>query len=46
MLKKTLLALGLAAGFAFSAQTAAAGNQLAVAIDGYDTVSYHDGAPL
>ena len=46
MLKKTLLALGLAAGFALSAQAAVAGNQLAVAIGGYDTVSYHDGAPL
>ena len=45
MFKTTLLALGLAAGVALSAQSAAAGNQLAVAIGGYDTVSYHDGAP-
>ncbi len=45
MFKKTLLALGLAAGFALAAQTAGAGNQLAVAIGGYDTVSYHDGTP-
>ena len=46
MLKKFLLALGLAAGFALTAQSAAAGNQLAVAIGGYDTVSYHDGTPM
>ena len=45
MLRKSLLALGLAAGVALTAQTAMAGNQLAVAIGGYDTVSYHSGTP-
>ncbi len=45
MIKKTFLALGLATGFALAAQTATAGNQLAVAIGGYDTVSYHNGTP-
>jgi len=46
MIKKTISAAALAAGLAIFAQSATAGNQLAVAIGGYDTVSYHDGAPL
>lgn len=46
MIKKTISAAALAAGLAIFAQSATAGNQLAVAIGGYDTVSYHDGTPL
>ena len=46
MFKTTLAAVGLAAGLTLSAMTVQAGNQLAVAIGGYDTVSYHDGTPL
>lgn len=34
-----------AAGLAMTALPALAGNQLAVAIGGYDTVSYHSGTP-
>ena len=45
MFKTPLAAAGLAAGIALSAFTAQAGNQLAIAIGGYDTVSYHDGTP-
>lgn len=37
--------LGAAAGFAATIRPAAAGNQLAVAISGYDAVSYQSGTP-
>lgn len=45
MMKKTIAALGLAAGLSLAAGFAQAGNQLAVAIGGYDTVSYHTTGP-
>ncbi|MEM8655072.1 MAG: hypothetical protein AAGF36_10040 [Pseudomonadota bacterium] len=45
MLKKMLAILGVAMAMTFGVQTAQAGNQLAVALSGYDTISYHDGAP-
>ena len=45
MLKKMLAILGVAVAMAFGTQTAQAGNQLAVALSGYDTVSYHNGTP-
>lgn len=45
MLKKMLAILGIVFSMTLSTQTAQAGNQLAVALSGYDTVSYHDGAP-
>ena len=44
-MKKHLAFLAVAAVAAFTSLPAFAGNQLAVAIGGYDTVSYHDGAP-
>ncbi|WP_299653707.1 YHS domain-containing (seleno)protein [uncultured Tateyamaria sp.] len=46
ILKKMLAILGVAVAMAFGAQNAQAGNQLAVALSGYDTVSYHDGTPV
>lgn len=46
MMKKILAVLGVAFAVALGAQNAQAGNQLAVALSGYDTVSYHDGTPL
>lgn len=46
MLNRLLAILTLSFGLAFGAQSASAGNQLSVALSGYDTVSYHDGAPL
>lgn len=45
MMKRVLASLTVAAGLSLSAMPAYAGNQLAVAIGGYDTVSYHDGEP-
>ncbi len=45
MIRKALAVSGLVAGLAIGAQTASAGNQLAVALGGYDTVSYHNGTP-
>ena len=44
-MKRILTAIFIAAITAVASLPAAAGNQLAVAIGGYDTVSYHDGAP-
>lgn len=45
MLKKMLAILGIVFSMTLFTQSAQAGNQLAVALSGYDTVSYHDGAP-
>ena len=45
-MKRRLKPLALAAGLAVSALPAWAGNHLAVALSGFDTVSYHDGAPM
>lgn len=45
MLKQSLFAFGFAAAVTLSAVCAQAGNQLAVALSGYDTVSYHNGKP-
>ncbi len=45
MLKMTIAALTVALATALAPVSAFAGNQLAVALGGYDTVSYHDGAP-
>lgn len=45
MLKKVLAVLGIALVTAFGGKAADAGNQLAVALSGYDTVSYHNGTP-
>lgn len=44
-MKTLLAALSVAATMALTALPVSAGNQLAVALGGYDTVSYHDGAP-
>ncbi|MEM9013340.1 MAG: YHS domain-containing (seleno)protein [Pseudomonadota bacterium] len=44
-MRKSVTAGLLSLGLAFSALPVAAGNQLAVAIGGYDTVSYHSGEP-
>lgn len=46
MLNRLLAILTLSFGLALGAQSASAGNQLSVALSGYDTVSYHDGEPL
>jgi hypothetical protein len=45
MLKTLFAAIMTLAAVSLVPATASAGNQLAVAIGGYDTVSYHDGAP-
>lgn len=44
MIRKLFSAAFAAALIAFASVPASAGNQLAVAIGGYDTVSYHNGA--
>jgi len=44
-MKRLLAALSVAFGLAITALPAWAGNQLAVALSGYDTVSYHTGTP-
>lgn len=44
-MRRVLTAAALFAATVFASLPAAAGNQLAVAIGGYDTVSYHDGTP-
>ena len=44
-MKKLLAALSIAFGLLVSALPATAGNQLAIALSGYDTVSYHQGEP-
>jgi len=46
MMKRTITAFVLAAATGLAANVASAGNQLAVAIGGYDTVSYHEDGPL
>ncbi len=46
MLKNFVAASVTAAALALSSLPAVAGNQLAVALGGYDTVSYHDGTPM
>ena len=43
--RKTLTGLAIAAALAVTTAPAFAGNQLAVAIGGYDTVSYHQDGP-
>lgn len=45
-MRKIVTTLAAAATFAVASLPAFAGNQLAVAIGGYDTVSYHDGGPV
>jgi YHS domain-containing protein len=45
MLKTLFAAIMTLTAVSLVPATASAGNQLAVAIGGYDTVSYHDGAP-
>ena len=45
-MKRPLTLLAAAAVATVTALPAFAGNQLAVAIGGYDTVSYHDGTPM
>lgn len=44
-MKHLLAAFSLALGLVITALPASAGNQLAVALSGYDTVSYHNGEP-
>lgn len=44
-MKHFFTAAVLAIGMAFASLPAMAGNQLAVALSGYDTVSYHQGDP-
>lgn len=44
-MKKLFAACAFAFSLALLVLPAQAGNQLAVALSGYDTVSYHDGAP-
>lgn len=44
-MKRLLAAFSLALGLVITALPASAGNQLAVALSGYDTVSYHNGEP-
>lgn len=46
MLNRLLAILTLSFGLVLGAQSASAGNQLSVALSGYDTVSYHDGTPM
>ncbi|QPH53872.1 YHS domain-containing (seleno)protein [Pontivivens ytuae] len=46
MIRNILAALAAAATLAFATLPASAGNQLAVAIGGYDTVSYHQDGPM
>lgn len=46
MTRKSLAAAFAAAALAFAAAPASAGNQLAVAVSGYDPVSYHQGGPV
>ncbi|MGZ2256193.1 YHS domain-containing (seleno)protein [Roseobacter sp. A03A-229] len=45
MIRKLIMAFAAALGLAIATSPAIAGNQLAVAIGGYDTVSYHQGGP-
>ncbi|MEM8591866.1 MAG: YHS domain-containing (seleno)protein [Pseudomonadota bacterium] len=45
MLRKSLSSIALAAAVTLTTHAVAAGNQLAVALGGYDTVSYHTGEP-
>lgn len=45
-MKTYLKATLIAAGLAVSTLPALAGNQLSVALSGYDTVSYHGGTPM
>ncbi|MEM7631042.1 MAG: YHS domain-containing (seleno)protein [Pseudomonadota bacterium] len=46
MTKKLIATLATALAFALASLPAHAGNQLAVAIGGYDTVSYHQDGPV
>lgn len=46
VIKKLFSLLAVAATFSLTSLPALAGNQLAVAIGGYDTVSYHQGEPM
>ena len=46
MMKTSIAALAVASAVSLSASAAVAGNQLAVAIGGFDTVSYHEDGPV